>query len=174
MTLCRLALALTLSASAAKAQEVKLDYDHDADFSRYKTFAWSVAQQPAKNPANHVRITRAIEEGFAAKGWSKDAAGTPDAYLMYTGKVGETVKVAGRSAGGYWEPSNLRTVVNLNKVREGTLVLEIYDAHSKDIVWRGVATEVGVRDDLMEESIKAAVKKLLDGYPPKKADGPKP
>ena len=66
-------LALALSAVAASAQEVKLDYDHDVDFSRYKTFGWSVAQQPAKNPANHIRITRAVEEGFAGKGLSKDA-----------------------------------------------------------------------------------------------------
>jgi hypothetical protein len=36
-----------------------------------------VAQQPAKNPANHIRITRAVEEGFAAKGLSKDPSGIP-------------------------------------------------------------------------------------------------
>lgn len=175
MNRTRLALAFVLTASLASAQQVKLDYDHDVDFSRYKTFAWSVAQPPAKNPANHIRVTRAVEEGLTAKGLRKDTSGAPDAYLMYTGRVGETLKVAGRSAGGYWEPSNLRTVVDLNKVREGTLVLEVYDAHTKDVVWRGVASEVGVRDDLMEEAIKAAVKKLLEGYPPKKkAEGPKP
>ncbi len=174
MNRTRLALAFVFTASFASAQEIKLDYDHDVDFSRYKTFAWGVAQQPAKNPANHVRITRAVEEGLAEKGLRKDAAGAPDAYLMYTGRVGETVKVTGRSAGSYWEPTNLRTMVDLNRVREGTLVLELYDAHTKDVVWRGVASEVGVRDDAMEEAIKATVKKLLDGYPPKKAEGPKP
>ena len=167
-------LALALSAVAASAQEVKLDYDHDVDFSRYKTFGWSVAQQPAKNPANHIRITRAVEEGLAGKGLSKDASGIPDAYLMYTGRVGDKVKVTGHSGGSSWEPTNLRTMVDLNKVREGTLVLEMYDARTKDIVWRGVASGVGVRDDAMEEAIREAVKKLLEGYPPKKAEDPKP
>ena len=174
MSLPRLALVLVLTAAAASAQEVKLDYDHDVDFSRYKTFAWSVAQRPAKNPANHIRITRAVEEAFTAKGLSKDAAGAPDAYLMYTGRVGDKVQVTGRPGGSSWEPTNLRTMVDLNKVREGTLVLEMYDARTKDVVWRGVASEVGVREDAMEEAIRAAVKKLLDGYPPKTAEDPKP
>src|SRR5262245_44742574 len=165
----RLALAFAFSAVPVLAQEVKLDYDHDVDFSRYKTFAWSVAQQPAKNAANHVRITRAVEEAFTAKGLKKDVGGTPDAYLMYTGRVGDKVKVTGRSGGSSWEPTNLRTMVDLNKVREGTLVLELYDARTKDVVWRGVASEVGVREDQMEESIRAAVKKLVEGYPPKAA-----
>ena len=174
MSLPRLALACILSAAAASAQEIKLDYDHDVDFSRYKTFGWSAAQQPAKNAANHVRITRAVEEGFTAKGLSKDAAGAPDAYLMYTGRVGDKVQVTGRPGGSSWEPTNLRTMVDLNKVRAGTLVLEMYDARTKDVIWRGVASDVAVREDAMEEAIRAAVKKLLDGYPPTKAEAPKP
>ena len=60
---------------------------------------------------------------------------------MYTGRVGDKVKVTGHSGGSSWEPTNLRTMVDLNKVREGTLVLEMYDARTKDIVWRGVASE---------------------------------
>jgi Domain of unknown function (DUF4136) len=172
-----LALALVLAPGAALAQDakdVKLDYDHDVDFSRYKTFGWSVAQQPAKNAANHVRITRAVEEGMTAKGLTKDAAGAPDVFLMYTARVGDTVKVTGRPGGSSWDSTNLRTMVDLNKIREGTLVLEMYDAHTKEVVWRGVATEVGVQADEIEESIRAAVKKLLDAYPPRRLEAPKP
>ena len=170
----RFVVALVLSAACASAQEIKLDYDRDLDFSRYKTFAWSVAQRPAKNAANHVRITRAVEEGFTAKGLNKDASGIPDAYLMYTGRVGDKVQVTGHPGGSSWEPSNLRTMVDINKVKAGTLILEMYDARTKDVVWRGVASDVAVREDVMEEAIRGAVKKLLDGYPPKKAEDPKP
>jgi hypothetical protein len=166
----RIALSLLVLAASASAQEVSLDFSRDHDFSSYKSFAWSPAQQPAKNPANHIRITRAVEEGLGPKGMVKSTDGRPDVYLMYQGKVGDKVKVRGKSQGGYWEPTNLRTVVDLNKVKEGTLVLEFYDARTRDIVWRGVATSVGVREDRAEEEIKAAVKKLLEGYPPKKPE----
>ena len=166
--------ALALLAASAAAQEIKLDYDHDVDFSKYKTFAWSVAQQPVPNQANHIRITRAVEQGFIAKGLSADTAGKPDAFLMYHGQVGESVKVEGRNAGAYWEPTNLRTMVDINRVRAGTLVIEMYDAGTRDIVWRGVASNVPYRPDQAEELITAAVKKLLEGYPPKAEASPKP
>lgn len=167
-------LFLLLAAGPASAQEVKLDYDKDTDFSSYKSFAWSPAQQPAPNPANHIRITRAVEAGLTGKGLTKSTDGKPDAFLMYHGRVGDKVKVTGRSEGGYWEPTNLRTVVDVGKVKEGTLVLEIYDARTRDVVWRGVATSVGLRPDRTEEEIKAAVQKLLEDYPPKPEDGKKP
>lgn len=167
-------LVLVLTASGGVAQEVTLDYDHDADFAQYKTFGWSLAQVPAKNPANHVRITRAVEAHLAPRGVTLATDGDPDLTLTYSGKVGEKVKVTSKSAGSYWEPTNLRTTVDVGKVKAGTLILEMADAHTKDVVWRGVATTVGVRPDMMEEEITAAVKKLLEGYPPPKAKAAPP
>jgi hypothetical protein len=169
-----LGLALILLAGTASAQEVKLDYDRELDFSKYKTFGWSLAQEPAKNPANHIRITRAVEQNLTAHGVTMATDGNPDLYLMYYAKVGESVKVTGKSAGSYWEPTNLRTTVEVGKVKAGTLILEMYDARTKDVVWRGVATTVGVRQDRVEEDINAAVKKLLADYPPKKPAEPQP
>jgi hypothetical protein len=173
MNVPRLLPSFVLLALPALAQEVKLDYDQDVDFSRYKTFGWSLAQEPAKNPANHVRITRAVEANLAARGVTKATDGAPDLLLTYSGKVGEKVKVTGKSTGSYWEPTNLRTTVDVGKVKAGTLILEMADARRKEVVWRGVATTIGVRPDLMEEEIAAAVKKLLEDYPPK-AEAPKP
>lgn len=163
-----------LAAGGAVAQEVKLDYDPDADFTQYKTFGWSLAQEPAKNPANHIRITRAVEANLTAHGVTKATDGAPDLYLTYLGKVGEKVKVTGKSAGGYWESSNLRTTVDVGKVKAGTLILEMADAHTRNVVWRGVSTTVGIRPDYMEEEINAAVKKLLADFPPKKPSAAPP
>jgi hypothetical protein len=155
-------------AALAAAQEVKLDFDPATDFTQYKTFGWSLAQEPAKNPANHIRITRAVESNLVARGVTKATDGEPDLYLTYLGKVGEKVKVSSKSAGSYWEPTNLRTTVDVGKVKAGTLILEMADARSKEVVWRGVSTTVGIRPELIEEEINAAVKKLLQDYPPKK------
>ena len=110
-----------LTASGVAAQEVTLDYDHAADFTKYKTFGWSLAQEPAKNPANHVRITRAVESNLATRGVTKATDGAPDLTLTYAGKVGEKVKVTSKSAGSYWEPTTLRTTVDVGKVKAGTL-----------------------------------------------------
>lgn len=173
MNALRPILPVVLFAATVLGQEVTLDYDQSADFTQYKTYGWSPAQEPAKNPANHIRITRAVEGNLVTRGVTKATDGAPDLLLTYVGKVGEKVRVTGKSAGGYWEPTNLRTTVDVGKVKAGTLILEMTDARTKDVVWRGVATTIGVRADLMEEEINAAVKKLLEGYPPK-AKAPTP
>jgi hypothetical protein len=160
---------LPLVAHLARAQEmqVKLDYDHDVDFTKYKTIGWSVAQEPAKNLANHVRITRSVEQAFAEKGLTKGPPeAIPDAFIMYHAKIEENVKVTGRNAGAYADPTNLRTMIDLNKVKQGTLVLEMYDARSRDLVWRSVASDIIPRPDDADAQIAEVVKKLLEGYPP--------
>jgi hypothetical protein len=157
---------LLLAARPAAAQEVKLDYSREVDFSRYKTFAWSPGQDPAKNAANHIRITRSVERGFVGKGLAKSTDGQPDAYLMYHSRVDDSVKVTSKSGDSYWEPSNRRTTVDIGKVKQGTLILDFYDAQTKDVIWRGIASGIAVRPDRAEEDIDGAVKKLLEGYPP--------
>jgi len=167
-------LVLLLAAVPATTQEVKLDYSHEVDFSRYKTFAWSPGQDPAKNPANHIRITRSVERGFVGKGLTKSTDGVPDFYLMYHARVDDSVKVTSKSGGSYWEPSNLRTTVDIGKVKQGTLIVEVYDGQTKDVIWRGIASGLAVRPDRVEEDIDAAVKKLLESYPPPPAKEEKP
>src|SRR5262249_27844864 len=67
-------LALLLLAVPASAQEFKIsglvkpEYDKTRDFSKYKTFTWSEAQERGSNPADHVRIFGGIENELQAKG----------------------------------------------------------------------------------------------------------
>lgn len=166
--------ALACVAGAASAQDIKVDYDHDIDFSRYKTFAWSPAQQPSHNPANHMRILKAVTQAFIAKGLNQEEGGQPDAIIMYHGHIDETVKVKGGNAGSYWESTNLRTMIEVNKVKQGTLVVELYDAQTKEIVWRGMARGIAVKPDAAEEVITAAVNKIIKAYPPEKPITPEP
>jgi len=58
-------LTFLLAAASLHAQAIQVDFDHGVDFSKYKTFSWSLEQQPASNPANHIRITRAVERELA-------------------------------------------------------------------------------------------------------------
>ena len=169
-------LALALSAVAASAQEVKLDYDHDVDFSRYKTFGWSV--WPSSRP--RTRRTTSASRGPWRRGSPRRVsarirAAFPDAYLMYTGRVGQGQASDGaqqRQLLGAHEPAH-HGRPSTRSARE-PWCSRCTTTRTKDIVWRGVASGVSVRDDAMEEVIRAAVKKLLEGYPPKKAEDRSP
>ena len=165
-------LALLVAPVAASAQTVKIDFDAKVDFSKYRTFAWSEAQQPAGNPANHIRITRAVERELLAKGLEKAESGPADVRARYYSKIEKKLKSSSRQESGTWQPNDLRTMVDVSRVDQGTLILELSDGETKSVVWRGTAVGVAPRPDLVAEVIDASVKKLVAAYPPKPSPAP--
>ena len=151
----------------AQGQTVKVDFDQDTDFSRYKTFAWSPTQQPAANAANHVRITQAVEAELVARGLTKAEPGSADLLVAYEGKVGQKLRGERSSSETGWQPADLRTTIDLKLVKEGTLIVELYDQASRQRVWRSIATDTPATPDMIEEQIRTFVKKSFGGFPPK-------
>jgi len=168
-----LGLAFAVLPLGLAAQTVKVDFDHDVDFSRYEAFSWSVTQEPASNPANHLRLTRAIERELSDKGLRKDEAGTPSVRVRYYSKIEKKLKASGYQEEDFGHPSNLRTRVDLSRIKQGTLIVELSDGESSDVVWRGVATDVAPRPDLVAEAIDAWTRKIFLQFPPSPAP-PKP
>jgi hypothetical protein len=58
-------------------------------------------------------------------------------------------------------------MVDIKKVKEGTLVLEFKDAKTDAVVWRAMVSEVLGRPEGVEEQIKDAVQRLLQDFPPR-------
>ena len=165
-SLCLTAL-MALVPLALEAQTVKIDFDKQADFSRYKTFAWSESQEPAPNAANHVRITRAVEAELVGHGLVKAESGAPDLKVRYVGKVEAKLRGSSYSTGSNWQPTDLRTMVDIKKVKEGTLIVELYDQATRLLVWRSVATGPPGSPDQIEPQIQAFVKKSFADFPPR-------
>jgi hypothetical protein len=165
-------LVLLAASPAVTAETVKVDYDVKVDFSKYRTFAWSEAQQPAKNPANHIRITRAVERELLAKGLQKAETGPADVRVRYYGKIEKKLKSSSRQESGAWQTNDLRTMVDISRVDQGTLILELSDGESRAVVWRGTAVGVAPRADLVAEAIDSSVKKIVAPYPPKPSPAP--
>jgi hypothetical protein len=168
-----LGLGLASSTSAqefkiARGPDVKVDHAEDADFKAFKTYAWIETQQPVDNPANHVRITYAVERELAKKGLKKpvgDAA--PDLRVRYFGKIEKRVKGSPRQTDAYAPTPDVKTTVDLSRVTEGTIILELMDDKSRLIVWRTVASEPMGPPDEAEAQIYRLVKAMVARYPPK-------
>jgi hypothetical protein len=165
-------VALSLLAEAQVLKTVKVNYDEKVDFSKYKTFAWSEAQESVSNPANHIRITRAVERELAAKGLLKADTGSADLRVRYLAKIEKKLKSTARQESSSWDQNNLRTMVDLTRVEEGTLILELSDGASGDVVWRAVNVDVAPRSDLVPEAIDKWMKKIVAPYPPKAKPAP--
>jgi hypothetical protein len=157
-------LGLLLCAATAGAADVKVDYDSHADFTRYKTWSWR-AGTPAPNPVADKRLREAIESRLAARGLQRVASGG-DLDVVYHAAAKDEITVEKL---GYKEPEFETEATRVRAVRVGTLLLDMIDAGSGKVVWRGQAQ--GVADPALHDitrMIDEAIDKLFEHFPPGK------
>lgn len=158
---------LAWSQKAPDAEKLEVDFDRATDFTGYKTYGWAPFQEPVANPANHVRITRAVERELEAKGLTKAGPGEATLLARYQARLEKKVRGTSSQSRSDWQPSSSRVIVNFDKVEIGTLMLELWDAKRKDVVWHAKTVEPMLSPDRIESQIGNAVKRMLDAYPPK-------
>ncbi len=164
--------------SSACDLKTTVDYDRNADFSAVKTYAWAEQEQAEINDLNQKRIVSAVESQLALKGL-KAVDSDPDVYVAYFTDDDEQVVVDtthmgyGYGPGMYWDPfwgGGMGMSTSTSRVRtytQGTLVVDLYDADEKQLVWRGVVTAtVNADPRKLEKQINKGVAKLFKKYPP--------
>ena len=153
------------------AQKVSVDYDRDADFSKYKKYAWAEGVR-ASDSLMDKRIVEAIDAQLTAKGWTKVAPDqSPDAYVLYQAAVSEETQatVWGTGYGAGWRRTGGTTQITTETILIGQLVVEIGDAASKQLVWRGKASDtLSDKPEKNEKKIKKAAEKMFKNFPPAK------
>ncbi len=160
-----IALAFLTLVSLAHAG-VKVDYDSGTDFSKYRSFGW-LEGTPAPSNLVQKRIERAVESELTAKGMSS-TTGDPDLYVVTHASVGKEVRIDVDTWGyrGHWRGGWGTTTVNVSEISVGTLVVDLVDAGSKELVWRGIASETLVSNpEKSEKRINKVVKKLFKKFP---------
>jgi hypothetical protein len=164
-------LALLVLAGSALAQKTSVDYDHDADFTKYKKYAWTEGTH-AKDPFAHERIVAAIEGQLAAKGLTRvQPDENPDIFVLYQAAVTEQkeAQVWGTGYGAGWRWGGGTAQVSVNTILIGQLVVDIGDAATKKLVWRGRASDtLSDKPEKNEKKINKAAEKLFKNFPPAK------
>jgi len=153
---------------------VKDDYNPATDFSKYKTFRIKHGA-PAPSTLTQAKIDKAITSELTAKGLA--TAGDNASLIVYTHvKIGveKALDVSSFGYGGYfgwggWGGEFGGTSVNVVDVPTGTLMLDMVDSTSEQMVWRGIASGTLHSSSTAEKSeqrINKAVAKLLKKFPP--------
>jgi hypothetical protein len=164
---------LALLGTTAFAQTVTYDYDKAADFAGFKTYVW-VRGTPLNDEINHKRIVDAIDAQLTSKGLAKvEASADPHVLVAYHATFDRDLQISGFSSGwgGYRLGPNRSGSARVDKILTGTLAVDLMDAKTRDIVWRGMASkEVDVKasPEKREKNINKAAEKLFKNYPPKK------
>ena len=151
-----LVLAVLLLAAPALAQKIFVDYDRSVDPSKYKTFAWGPTPGPSlkeDSPLMHSRIKNAIEYHLTEGGLVEDPE-NPDIYVTYYTDVEDEVRLDtthmgyGYGPGWGWSPywgggmGMGSSTTTMTKYQRGTLIIALWDAKTKKLVWRASAQAV--------------------------------
>jgi hypothetical protein len=173
---------LSLLGACATTLQANSDFDSAQDFSRYRSFAWMVADSPIAapgeqvrvSPLNRQRIVEAIEAELGAKGFQKAADGSAaDFVISYT--VGARDRIDAQSypdlyRGPWrWSRPYIGRNVDVSVYREGTLAIDIFDGASHQPVWHGWASKRITEHDVTHaaEQIPPAVAAILEKFPPR-------
>ncbi len=175
-----LALVSTLALLACGGGvSVNTDYDPGADFGSYRTYAWADRTESGDddprvyNAITMGRVRTAVDRALAAKGYSQATGGGVDFYVAWHGAIeGRMSYQTINSHYGYgwgWYGGVGTSTTYVNEWDEGTLLVDIVDASSNQLVWRGTATGT-VEPELSPVESQArlddAAAKLLGTFPP--------
>jgi hypothetical protein len=168
-----LALAFCFLVSASVlAQKTNVDWDRSTDFSQFHTYAW----QPSPNPAKGLwdqRVIDGINQQLQAKGLTQ-VQSNPDLWVVYTSHIKDQKEVVGTGYGigpgwgwGWWG-GPVTTTYQTYIYREGTLVVELANAKSHELEWRGSVTDT-IKDNSNKNinQLNKGIAKLFKNYPPK-------
>lgn len=162
---------------ACASVRVNVDFDPNEDFSAYRTFTWLPAPtRPSgdyriDNPLLDKRIREAVERGLAEKGYRKVVDRYPDFYVAYRLSIEQKIDVytVNRGYVDYWGYYASWPETRVSQYDEGTLVLDVADAHEKQLTWRGVAIGRVRRNPTPEQTtrdVDEAVAEILERFPP--------
>ena len=188
-------LVLFLTAGPAMAQKVFVDYDKEFDRTTIKTFAWKATEETSVkkgSPLLHSRIVNGIEY-YLTLGGLRENEDAPDVYVTYHTSTRKEVSFNTTSFGygypsswyhgGYYPRyygyaptySTVAATTTVSTYHKGTLVIDVWDAASNKLIWRGTAANITVVDSptKMEKRIDKALKKMIERWKKIKAQDAK-
>lgn len=165
---------LMLVAGDAMAQKIITDFDSRANFSQYKTFMWIRPPKVAMDPFMEQRLVEAINAALAAKGWQPVTEGADVGIVAHVAtRERHTLETFYNGFGGgwgwhHWGVGFGEAYTTDQPYEVGTLVVDMFDSHTKQLVWRGVATETfSEKPDKDTKKLNKAVEKLFKDFPPR-------
>src|SRR5271163_5138610 len=131
------AMLLSITSTIAFGQTVSVNYDHSQSFAQYHTYAFE--NNDPNQIANSILAQAAVSDVNAAlqgKGLSKvELSANPDLILLVSGGLKQQTSYSAWGmrgiGGGMGGISPQQNVI-------ATLVVDLYDAKNKQLVWRGL------------------------------------
>ena len=163
---------ILLFAGKLSAGQVKTDYDRNAHFGQYKTYSWEKVK--TQNPLDADRIKSAVNASLGAKGWTMvDSGGDISVVAMEITKNQQTLNTFYDGFGGGWGWRRFggggfgEATTTTETYKVGTLVVDLFDTKTKELVWRGNASDtLSNNSDKNIKNMDKDVEKMFKQFPP--------
>lgn len=181
---------LMASTAACGSPKIGYDYDSNANFSGYHVYEWMPGNQEksgdrrADSSDIDIRIRTAVAARLHLKGYTMSVNAQPDFYVAYHLAVKDLTPdtstqyfsdgMAGKSFSHSADTRSTGTAHTTSGEAQsyltGTLLIDIIDAASKQVVWRGTAAgeiDPGLTSKERDERIRNIVHEMFSHFPPK-------
>jgi len=154
-----------LMLSACSSISVHRDYDTQADFGAYRTYSWMPMKDRPRDPIHNTltdaRIKRAIQTEMEILGYHFQENGRADLRVAFHYGIRTRLDINHYGYGPWRGPA----YTEVDRYKEGTLIIDIIDASKKQLVFRGWASSVVRGPETADRKINEAVKAILEKYP---------
>lgn len=179
-------LSVSVLAGCSSNQPVyEFDYDQNYDFGQLETYRWyddvvdnRLAAYRQYNGSDH-RIRDAVARELKKKGIVEAKGNQADIWLNYQLSKQQTQKISGQDGGvhggvgmgtyGSAVSVGYSTGPRVRVYEDGTAILDVIDAETKKIVWRGVAEGRLKNDRDLDDKRRATaevISAVLAEFPP--------
>ena len=165
--------ATAMAATPLLAQTVTIDYDHTVNFLKFKTYTWQKLH--ATDPSVEDRINIALKRDMEGRYMTEVASGgdVTITAVEATQDKAEFTNFYSSLSGFDWQHLSgatgfLDSGTALQDVPLDTLIIDIYNTKTHQLLWRGAVTEpVATSENKNDRTIDHAVTLLISKYPPK-------
>jgi uncharacterized protein DUF4136 len=163
-------LLVLLACGPVLAQDVTTNAMPGVNFANYHTYKW-VRVEGASYPNQIVdaQIKNSIESQLSAKGLTKTDTDKADLYVTYQVSVDQQRQWNAYGMGGGLRWGGGMATAQSSTINIGTLVLDMYDPSTKQLVWTGRATKTinpSNSQEKKQKNLDKAMQKLLKNFPP--------
>jgi len=165
-----------LAAAAVSAQKVDIRAKDGVNFSQYSTYAWAPhldveANHPlADGSSLDLKIKKAADSELKRKGYERvDREASPDLMINYVGFGTDVTSIEGITkevaTGVKWigDPQ----AHSMRSYRQGTLVFEVVDAETEEMVWSGWVNEMARTFEKLRAKAEKATRRVFSHFPEK-------
>ena len=159
-----------LACAITPAQDVTTNSMPGADFTKYHSYKWvpiDGAVQP--NQIVDAQIKQSIDSQLAAKGLTKTDGDNAGLLVGYQISITQEKQWNAYGTGGMRWGGGMASAQQ-STISTGTLVLDMYDPSTKQLVWTGRVSKTldpSANQGKKQKNLDKATQKLLKNFPPK-------